>query len=278
MVYFDMDFIFLIRSMYKRKAILFFFWMGIGHQFYTILRVLHSDKVLREKLWKVQNKNVAIGSVGSTIVALIAITSLLFPVATKVSWLTRILWYSSTLSAFLAVMFSCKHQRFIDNLLFAEEEDGWAWKKLLHDGSEENPAKPRLAVVLLLSGTTMFFDLSLFLYVIGLAVYLGCIMTGNIDADTGEPDSRTVLIIFVVFAILCPFVYLLLDNLTCPGWEQGWECFRVWYEELELPVCTSYCGRRVCNPKASPPKPDEKALYHESRKLLFFLASSALQA
>jgi hypothetical protein len=103
-------------------------------------------------------------------------------------------------------MFSCKHQQFIGSLLLAEEDSEWAskkllpaeedsewaskklrlaedsewaWKKLLHKGARKQSAKPRLSIVLLLSCTEMFFQLSLFMYVIGLMVYLGCVMTGD---------------------------------------------------------------------------------------------------
>ena len=63
MVYYDRDFIILIWSMYKWKAIVFFFWIDSSHQFYTILNTLHYDKLL-DKFWKIQNKNCAMGSVG----------------------------------------------------------------------------------------------------------------------------------------------------------------------------------------------------------------------
>jgi hypothetical protein len=63
MVYYDRDFIILIWSMYEWKAILFFFWMGSSHQFYIILKALHQGKLL-DKLWRVQNKNCAMQSIG----------------------------------------------------------------------------------------------------------------------------------------------------------------------------------------------------------------------
>jgi hypothetical protein len=69
MVYFDMDFIVLIWEMYHWKAILFFFWLGSSHQFCTILKALHFDN-FQEKLWKVQNKNCAMGCVGVSRIAL----------------------------------------------------------------------------------------------------------------------------------------------------------------------------------------------------------------
>ena len=164
-------------------------------------------------------------NIQSTIVALTAITSLLLPVANKVNWATRTLWYCSTLSAFLSVVLSCKHQQFIGNLILTdEEEDNQRWLRYLHD--ENNKAKPQFSVVLLLSGTSMFFDLSLCLYIIGLAVYLGCLMTGNIDPDTGESDSRNIFILFLVFTTLVSFVHLLLDHLVKTGPLQKWKDIR----------------------------------------------------
>jgi len=125
-------------------------------------------------------------------------------------------------------MFSCQHQRYIGYILLAQTEK--ELQNLLHDRNDNRVQIPKFNLVLLLSGTMMFFELSLFLYVIGLAVYLGCLTKGNIDPDSGEPDNRNIFILFLVFTTLCSLVYLLLDYLTdiepLIGWDRLLKCYK----------------------------------------------------
>jgi len=186
----------------------------------------------------------------STIIALIAVTSLLLPFTSEVNWLSRALWIASMVSAFLSVAFSCKHQRFIGNLLLAKSL--WEFKKFLHDSLKTDPAKPKLGVVLLLSGTKTFFDLSLMLYVIGLGVYLGCVSQGRADKDTGEAsaDNLNVFIWFLVFAFLCYITYWAMDHLTNTGHLQGWTCHLRWFLlEADFWPCVDdwTCDRNICS-------------------------------
>jgi hypothetical protein len=151
------------------------------------------------------------------------------------------------LSAFLSVAFSCKHQRFIGNLLLAK--DLWEFKKFLHDGSKGGAAKPQLGVVLLLSGTKMFFDLSLMLYTVGLGVYLGCVWQGGVDTDAGQTDSRNIFVWFLIFLFLYSSVYVALDSLTNTGRLQGWMCHLKWYQDKRFPPCVGEtCCRQICSP------------------------------
>jgi hypothetical protein len=63
MVYYDRGYFQLIWSMYGFRSLLLLFWMGSSHQFCTILKVLHFHE-FPEKIWKIQNKNCAMASVG----------------------------------------------------------------------------------------------------------------------------------------------------------------------------------------------------------------------
>jgi hypothetical protein len=128
----------------------------------------------------------------STVVALIAITSLILPFTSDVNWVSRSFWISSVLSAFLSVAFSCKHQRFVGAFLCAK--DLWEFKMFLHDGPQWKPAKPKLSVVLLLSATKHFCDLALILYVLGLGVYLGGLSQGDPDKAAAPNSSRNIFI------------------------------------------------------------------------------------
>ncbi|KAH8794485.1 hypothetical protein F5882DRAFT_397808 [Hyaloscypha sp. PMI_1271] len=136
-------------------------------------------------------------SVGSTVIALIAVTSLILPLTSGVNWLSRSLWIASMLSAFISVAFSCKHQRFIGNLLLADKGGLWEFKKFLHDGKKKDPAKPKLKVILLLSGTRTFFEHSLMLYTICFSVYLSCLSQGepmSKEASPRQANNRNILI------------------------------------------------------------------------------------
>jgi hypothetical protein len=180
----------------------------------------------------------------STVVALIAITSLLLPFTSDVNWVSRSFWISSMLSAFLSVAFSCKHQRFVGTFLCAK--DLWEFKKFLHDGPQWKPAKPKLSVVLLLSGTKNFFDLSLILYVVGLGVYLGGLLQGGADKDAAPNSSRNIFIWFMVFAVLYLIAYVAMDCLTNTGHLRGWMCHLNWYEEKFPPCVDGNCPRKIC--------------------------------
>jgi hypothetical protein len=183
--------------------------------------------------------------------ALIAVTSLLLPLTSGVNWLSRSLWIASMLSAFVSVAFSCKHQRFIGNLLLADKRDLWEFKKFLHDGKKKDPAKPKLKVVLLLSGTRTFFEHSLMLYTIGLGVYLGCLSQGgptSKEAGPGQTDNRNTFIWFFVFAFFYCFVYLLMDFITNTRHLHGWTCHLQWYDKYKVPPCLEGCNSRICSP------------------------------
>lgn len=246
MIYYDSNYFRLIWSMYGFRCLVFFCWMGSGHQFFTILKVLHCHEATGT-LWKVQNKNCAMASVGSTIVALIAVTSLLLPSVSKVHWLCSGLWITSMLTAFLSVGFSCKHQRFLGNLLLSDDEDLWEFKKFLHEGNKDTAATPRLGVVLLFSGTKMFFDTSLILYAAGLAVYLGCVWKQDLNTDAGENYSRNIFILFLIVVSLCCFVYVGLDIMTSTIRLRGWACYLKWYRDGIRP-CMEGCDRKTCPP------------------------------
>jgi len=129
--------------------------------------------------------------------ALIAVTSLILPLTSGVNCLSRSLWIASMLSAFISVAFSCKHQRFIGNLLLANKHDLWEFKKFLHDGKKKDPAKPKLKVMLLLSSTRTFFEHSLMLDTIGFGVYIGCLSQGepmSKEASPRQADNRNILL------------------------------------------------------------------------------------
>jgi hypothetical protein len=161
------------------------------------------------------------------------------------------------LSAFISVAFSCKHQRFIGNLLLANGDNLWEFKKFLHEGKKKDPAKPKLKVVLLLSGTRTFFEHSLMLYTIGLGVYLGCLSQGgpkSADADAGQADNRNIFIWFFVFAFLYCFVYLVMDYLSNTRHLHGWTCHLKWFRDLQVehkvpPCLWKTCNRKICTSK-----------------------------
>ena len=172
-------------------------------------------------------------------------------------------------SAFLSVAFSCKHQRFLGNLYLAR--DLWEFKKFFHDGRKDQTAKPDLCVVLLLSGTKMFFDLALLLYAVGLGVYLGSVWLSGTDADAEVNDSRNIFIWFLISVFLCCCVYWGLDRMTDTGHKQGWTCHLKWFCEGLAPCMGNDCNRKTCSPDSFPKTMASKPIQEIADKRPFFL-------
>jgi hypothetical protein len=143
----------------------------------------------------------------------------------KVHWLCHAAWNFSVFSAFLSATLACKHTRFINNILLVKEYHVWDIKKWFHHGSKTCPAHPPLLVVLLLSGTEMFFKTSIIAYAIGLGIYLGCVWQQNLDSS--RDDSRNIFIWCLVWGILCFCIYF--STMFAPrareseDWDEFWD-------------------------------------------------------
>ena len=149
------------------------------------------------------------------------------------------------LSAFVSVTFACKHQKFIGNILLENIPQGrpnalWGFKRWFQesgnkgDKGKTRPAKPRLPIVLLLSGTKMFFNWSLIAYVVGLGVYLGSMWRRGLDADASPSDSRNIFIVFLLCATIWYCVYFALVFFANLGELEGW---RKYLDKFDDPPC-----------------------------------------
>ncbi|KAE9370945.1 hypothetical protein N431DRAFT_559976 [Stipitochalara longipes BDJ] len=225
----------LLWKLYRLRSVIFLFWMGSRDQVRMGLKFLYCENC-STGLLKAQNRNCTIASVGSSIAALIAITSQLLPFTNQVHWLCRAFWTFSVLSAFLSAAFACKHTRFINNILLESDRDPWQIKKWFQkDNNPCKPAHPPLSVVLLLSGTKMFFDSAVISYVIGLAIYLGFVWQQNLDKDTSQDDCRKIFIVFLVSVFFCFCTYSLLEISPHPCESAEWETF---LDRTDIPLNT----------------------------------------
>jgi hypothetical protein len=120
------------------------------------------------------------------------------------------------LSAFLSVLFVCKHQMIIGHLVLIEEhqehqehhEGSSRTNDLLKEEGSSNTT-PRLSAVLLFSISRAFFDYALVAYIIGLGTYLGFVWQYSLDVQAGPFDSRNIFIVFMVYGGFCICIYCL---------------------------------------------------------------------
>jgi hypothetical protein len=140
-----------------------------------------------------------------------AITSLLLLFASQVHWVACALWIISLLSACLSVLFGCKHQTFLGELLFYAKDDSKTYSKEVKKWLKEKDSnqKPRFSVVLLFSICKAFFHYALVTYIIGLGVYLGFLWRNSLDEEAGPFDNRNIFIVFSVYTGFCVGIYLL---------------------------------------------------------------------
>lgn len=230
----------LLWHLYKWNSVILIFWLGGRDQVRKALKFLYC-RTCSTGLLKAQNRNCTIAAVGSSIAALIGITSQLFEHASQVHWLCRAFWNFSVFSAFLSAAFACKHTRFINNILLEDNYNTWHLKKWFHKGEDTSPAHPPLSVVLLLSGTEMFFDTSVISYAIGLGIYLGCVYQRNLhvsqDKDTSQEDSRNIFILYLLSGFTCFSIYFLIRLSPHPRELAEWKIF--WDRRREEPfICT----------------------------------------
>jgi hypothetical protein len=200
-------------------------------------------------------------------VALIAITSMLFDVTSKVHWIARALWIVSMLSAFFSVFSACRQQRvigriqhedpqYIQEWMIAESEPHSTPRKSTSPKGSTSPKttgestpsckatdpfpKPRISVVLLLSVSRTFLDIALWTYIIGLAVYLGCVWRNNLDADATQFDIRNICIFFWTYTAFCIFAYSLLKSLSSYR-PEDWIQYLKDYQDNRCPKPTCKC-------------------------------------
>jgi hypothetical protein len=81
-----------------------------------------------------------------------------------------------------------------------------------------------LSVVLLLSGTKMFFDSAMISYTVGLGIYLGSVWQQNLDPHSSD-DSRNIFIVFLASAVFCFCAFCLLEISPHPRDQEEWGKF-----------------------------------------------------
>jgi hypothetical protein len=140
-----------------------------------------------------------------------------------VHWLCRAFWTFSIFSAFLSAAFACKHTTFINAILLDDDPEVKQW---FQEGGLEGEAHPPLSVVLLLSGTKMFFDSAMISYAVGLGIYLGSVWLQNLDPHSSPDDSRSIFIVFLVSAAFCFSAFSLLEFSPHPKEQDEWKAYK----------------------------------------------------
>jgi len=211
-------------KLYRWKCIILIFWTGSRDQTRKALKFLYCS-VCVMGLLKAQNRNCTIAALGSSIAALIGITTMaiFIDLSIKVHWLCRASWNFSVFCAFLSAFFACKHTNFINNILLEDSGRAWRVKKWFHSGKKDDDAHPPFATVLLLSGTEAFFDTAVFAYIIGFSIFLGGVWQNNLEDS--QTDSRNIFVLYLVSGIFCFCVYFSLRFAPHTREAEEWDRF-----------------------------------------------------
>jgi hypothetical protein len=136
-----------------------------------------------------------------TIIALIAITSLLLPSLEQAHWVARAFWIFSLLTSCFSAHHACNLRRALSRLKKCDIKI-WMTDSLR---SKDNCELPCVLAVIMISCPKQLLRYALPAYIIGLGVYLGSLWHYQLDTAVGHNDSRN---IFIVFLVSVPFCYL----------------------------------------------------------------------
>jgi hypothetical protein len=153
-----------------------------------------------------------------TIIATIALASIILPSITNVHWIARALWIFSLLAGLNAVLCSCNQQMTISRRLTSRDLFEWMndesradhCKKSEGDDGQHEFHVPDFYAVLLLSLPRKFLHYSLEAYMIGLIIYLGFLWRDQLDEAT-PGDNRKIFIFSLISLAVCWTVFVVSD-------------------------------------------------------------------
>ena len=130
-----------------------------------------------------------------------SITALSLPFLSNTHWTARACFLLATTSGCLSVYYACKLQRIVGELYDADQIREWLMvpdrEESFGDGSQIVQAGS-LAAVFILSAPFVMVEVSIFSFLLGLAIYQGFVFTKNLDNDTSPSDSRNNFVALMV--------------------------------------------------------------------------------
>ncbi|KAL8703546.1 MAG: hypothetical protein Q9201_003276 [Fulgogasparrea decipioides] len=146
-------------------------------------------------------------AVAGAIIAQVAITGLSLPNLSSTHWVARACLILAVTSGSLTVYYCCVLQRAISKLYRPELVRNWLGYSLGKGLNAESPRVISVAAMLIVSAPFTMLKVSVFSFLVGLAIYLGFTWTRALDTDAGPGDSRDVFITFMVGTGLCLLVF-----------------------------------------------------------------------
>ena len=136
-----------------------------------------------------------------------AITGLSLPNLSATHWLAHTLFLLAVVSGCLSVYYACVLQRTIGQLYNSDELRNWL---RLPPSKDENDTMiyASLAAVFIVAAPFSMVKVSIFSFLLGLAVYQGFIWTKALDSMAGRGDSRKVFITFILAMGACGLFFL----------------------------------------------------------------------
>lgn len=127
-----------------------------------------------------------------------AVTGLSLPNLSATHWLARACLLFAVISGCLSVYYSCVLQRIIGQLYSPALVREW-----LRLSSKDDWETASLAAIFTLSAPFELMGVSIFSFLLGLAVYQGFTWIYSLDTAAGPHDSRNVFIFFIVGTGFC---------------------------------------------------------------------------
>ena len=122
-------------------------------------------------------------------------------------WIARACFLLAIVSGCLSVYYACALQRIIGKLYKADQIKDWLKlppsEKLGGGASEDDAQRTSLAAVLIISAPFTMVRVSIFAFLLGLAIYQGFVFTKGLDTSAAPGDSRANFITVMVGTGLC---------------------------------------------------------------------------
>ena len=127
------------------------------------------------------------------------------------------------MSGCLAVYYSCVLQRIVAKLYHVNQIKDWLRLPSASIDTEESDTQVSLAAVFIVADPFVMVEVSIFSFLLGLAIYQGFIWTRSLDQLATVGDSRSVFIMFIVTSGACLAFFTLvfstkfIENLLGAG-------------------------------------------------------------
>ncbi|KAI9705105.1 MAG: hypothetical protein M1836_006888 [Candelina mexicana] len=155
-------------------------------------------------------------AIAGAIIAQVAITALSLPFLSSTHWTARACFLLAVVSGCLSVYYACALQRIVGKLYRVDLIKEWLKMPPLErfgggggGASEDDAQRTSLAAVLVISAPFNMVRVSVFAFLLGLAIYQGFVFTKGLDTSAAPGSSRANFIAIMVGTGLCSVFFTL---------------------------------------------------------------------